>query len=283
MPNVDQMTASTVVTSTNQYASEAKDWAESRKFEAEAASINAQTKIREQRNANILDLTQRKLELELRTTQAIADMNEMQRDQARRSDELNKADDLWHERYQFTGKIDGKSVNECINRLTWWANSKPGCAITIIFNSPGGSFFEGMMLFDFIEELKGRGHKVIVGTYGLAASMAGILLQAGSVRYVGAESWTMIHELSDGVQGSASVIADHAAFNTRLTERITNIFLKRSEGKISRDDFIAGFNRKEWWLSSDDMLKYGFADYVGFPIPEPELLDTPVVQEQQEL
>jgi ATP-dependent protease ClpP protease subunit len=93
----------------------------------------------------------------------------------------------------------------------------------------------------------------------------------------------MIHELSDGVQGSASVIADHAAFNTRLTERITNIFLKRAGNKISREDFLAGFNRKEWWLSSDDMLKYGLADFIGFPIAEPELLDGPVVQEQQEL
>lgn len=260
-------------------ASDERYAAEAEKFRAEAESIRSQTAVRERRNTDILNLTTEKLKIELdnlrlvgRTQAAVAAVNEFQADRMRRDEEMTKANDAFNQRYYFSEAIKSKSVHECIQLLTYWSNSRPGCDITVIFNSPGGSFFDGMMLFDFIEELKARGHKVIVGTYGMAASMAGILLQAGTIRYVGAESWTLIHEISDGIQGSASQIADHSAFNNRLTERIKNIFMRRAKN-ITADEFMANFNRKEWWLSSDDMKRYGFADNIGFPIPETEVTD----------
>lgn len=214
-------------------------------------------------------------ELERRSVLAGTLVNEIGAAQTRRQEDANLSDDIHHQRYYFTDEIDGKTVRQCINRLTYWSNKTPGCDITLVFNSPGGSLFDGMMLFDFIQELKERGHRVLIGTYGMCASMAGILLQAGTVRYVGKESWTLIHEMSTGAGGKASSVMDAAKLAERMGARMRTIFLENQAKAIANGtanetmtaaEFDTRWERKDWWLSSDEMVSLGFADRIGSPI-----------------
>jgi Vilmaviridae head maturation protease len=167
-----------------------------------------------------------------------------------------------HHVYLFEGAVTENSVRQAILNLTEWSRLEPGCAIEIVFTSPGGSVFHGMALFDYIRKLSRDGHHITTGALGMAASMGGILLQAGDVRWLGRESYVLIHKVSAGASGSIDTMADDVEFYKRVCERIVNVFLDRAQGKITAAKFKAGWNKTDWWLSSDECLAYGFIDEV---------------------
>ena len=70
----------------------------------------------------------------------------------------------------------------------------------IVFSSPGGGIISGFELFDFMQDLRSKGHKITTGSLGYAASMAGILLQAGDVRWIGHQSWMIYFPVLDQLQ-----------------------------------------------------------------------------------
>ena len=111
-----------------------------------------------------------------------------------------------------------------MSKLTQWHRENPKCDIEIIFSSPGGSIIDGFELFDFIQELR-RDHKVTTGSLGMAASMAGILLQAGTHRWIGHQSWMMIHRAAFGAYGKTFEIEDEVKFVQRIEERILDVSL----------------------------------------------------------
>ena len=77
--------------------------------------------------------------------------------------------------YRFNTGVDKTHVNDCMLKLTQWSRRHPKCDIEIVFSSGGGSIIDGFVLFDFIQELRSKGHKVTTGSLGMAASMAAIL------------------------------------------------------------------------------------------------------------
>lgn len=135
---------------------------------------------------------------------------------------------------------------------------KPG--LTLFISSPGGSVFAGWRLFDELRAASAAGHHITTKVRGMAASMAGILAQAGDTRIIGSESYLMIHEPSTWTGGRASEIRDEAAFMERLTKQTTRIFADRS-GKKEKD-IRALFERKDLWLDANECLKHNFMDKV---------------------
>lgn len=173
-------------------------------------------------------------------------------------------DDYLHV-YQFNTAISEASVNKCMAKLREWDRLDPTCDIEVIFNSPGGAVIDGMALFDLLVRLSERGrgtHHVTVGAQGLAASMAGILLQAGDDRWIGRQSYLMIHEISAGAAGKIGEIKDSVKFYDAICERVVDIFVDRSEGKIDREEFVGHWGRTDWWLTSDEAEAFGFVDRV---------------------
>jgi ATP-dependent protease ClpP protease subunit len=154
-------------------------------------------------------------------------------------------------------------VASCITTLTRWSRIDPGCAVTIIFTSPGGSVVDGLALFDFLMELREKGHYITAITRGYAASMAGILLQAADKRVIGKESWVLIHEISGGMMGSFGELEDRLKWIEKVQSRILDIFTARSEGKKTRDEFEAAWHRTDFWLDSDSALAWGVVDEVA--------------------
>ncbi len=167
--------------------------------------------------------------------------------------------------YRFAGPVTADSASKCVAKLAQWHRLDPDCDIEIVFNSPGGSVIDGMALFDQIVALSKRGggsHHITTGAQGYAASMAGILLQAGDTRWIGRQSYLMIHEISAGTGGKIGEIKDDVKFYDAICARVVFIFVDRSGGKCSKARFVKGWQRTDWWLLSDEALKMGFVDEV---------------------
>jgi ATP-dependent protease ClpP protease subunit len=170
--------------------------------------------------------------------------------------------------YRFTKSVTQDTVTTCIQQLDLWSAVFPGETLEIVFTSPGGSVYAGLSLFDHIRMLSRRGHTMVTGAEGYAASMAGILLQAGDIRWVGEESWVLIHEVSSWDSGTTSDMSDSVEQMKRLQARIIRIFLDRASLQLAyppatlmtETQFKAKWKKTDWWLDSAEALKYGFAD-----------------------
>jgi len=177
------------------------------------------------------------------------------------ADKQNKARDFYNHVYQFEGAVQASSVKSCIATLTTWTRLDPECAITIIFNSPGGSVIDGFALWDFLATLKREGHHLTTICRGMAASMAGILLQAGDKRVIGSESVLLVHEISFGAGGKIGEVEDEVAFAKMLTQRVLKIFAAKTN--LTEAQINAKWKRRDWWMDSDEALKLGFADEIA--------------------
>jgi len=184
--------------------------------------------------------------------------------------ELHKrelAEDSYHHVYQFLGRVSESSVATCVRELSFWNRDAPKCDIEIILNSPGGEVIAGMALFDYLMFLRGKGHKITTVAIGYAASMAGILLQAGDTRVMGREAYVLIHEVSFGAGGKIGEVEDEVAFVRKIQDRVLNIFSKRSleaqpKTGLTVRQFANRWRRKDWWLDSDESLRLGVVDEV---------------------
>ncbi len=179
---------------------------------------------------------------------------------ARRSETEELARNKYHHLYPSNEEVDSASVYRCIARLSYWSRTEPECAIEIVFNSPGGAVVDGLALYDFIQELRRKGHHVTTCTRGHAASMAGILLQAGDKRVMGKEAWVLIHEVSFSAIGKIGEVEDTTEWVKKIQKRIVAIFAERS--KLTARQVERRWKRKDWWLSSDECLKLGLVDEV---------------------
>jgi ATP-dependent Clp endopeptidase proteolytic subunit ClpP len=168
--------------------------------------------------------------------------------------------------YRFDGGVDASSVKACMKKLTEWSRLNSKCDIEIVFSSPGGNIIDGFELFDFIQELRAKGHHITTGSLGYAASMAGILLMAGDTRWIGHQSWMMIHRAAFGAYGKTFEIEDEVKFVRRIESRIVNIFALRS--KLTKQKIKRNWDRKDWWISADECLELSLVDEIRGMMPE---------------
>jgi len=187
-------------------------------------------------------------------------------DKAIEDHKKDKARDKENFVYRFSGEVSSSTVSGCMKQLTEWSRIEPGCDMEIIFASPGGSIIDGFELFDYIQHLRNKDHHITTGTLGYAASMAGILLQAGDTRWVGQQAWVMIHRAAFGAWGKTYEIEDEVKFVKRMEERILDIFTSRS--KLTRNKIKRNWERKDWWISSDEAQELGLVDEIRAVMPE---------------
>lgn len=160
--------------------------------------------------------------------------------------------------YSFIGPVRVDTCQMCMDTLGQWFREDPSRPIEVVFNSPGGSIIDGLALFDYIEFLKQQGTQINTVVLGAAASMAGVLLQAGSNRRMGPNAYLMIHEVSNVAEGSMSEIEDQTKFTRKLQDRILDILAARSN--MSKDEIEDRWQRRDWWLSAEEAVELGFAD-----------------------
>lgn len=162
--------------------------------------------------------------------------------------------------YTFYDGVTSESVKECMAEIDEYARHNPGEPITIRLNSPGGFVIDGLALYDFLQDVRKRGHMITVIALGQAASMGGILLQAGDRRVMGRNAFLLIHEVHSGDEGKTSERKDSIEFSRRLEQKLLAILAKRS--KLSVREIKALWERKDWWLTAGEAVKLGFADEI---------------------
>jgi ATP-dependent Clp endopeptidase proteolytic subunit ClpP len=198
--------------------------------------------------------------LDLRTKRAAAEKAEVETKNAKRLAALAEADDMMNGCYTFYQGVMDDSVRPALQDLNKLSRLNPGKPLTITLNSPGGSVLAGLALYDHIRELSARGHHVTVKVRGMAASMGGILLQAGDKRVVGPEALVLIHEVAAGTQGKVSEMQDRVNFSRKLWDKLAVILAKRS--KMSAEEIQEKAHKFDWWLDAEEALALGFADEI---------------------
>lgn len=168
-----------------------------------------------------------------------------------------------HRVYTFYGGVNATSVSNCMAELSVWSRETPGAALTVIFNSPGGYVDDGMALYDYLLHLRSLGHHITTIALGKAASMGGILLQAGDVRVMGPNAFLLIHEISAGTSGTVSAMSDDVAFWKRQENKLLAVLGKRS--KLTIAQIKRRWHKTDWWLDAEQAIENGFADAILSP------------------
>ena len=166
---------------------------------------------------------------------------------------------LLRERIVFLGEpVTSDSANRIVAQLLFLEADDPDKDIFLYINSPGGSVYDGLGIFDTMQHVKPDIHTVCVG---LAASMGAFLLCAGAKgkRSSLLHSRIMIHQPLGGARGQASDIriqADEILFikdklNKELSDR-TGQPIERSREDTDRD----------FYMSPSEAIEYGIIDNV---------------------
>lgn len=232
--------------------------AAARKFAAEAEKAESDARL------TAANAAHRELEVEVESINVRKKLREEREDLA-----ANKH----HHIYHYTSEVSESSVEACMKQLDIWRREEGVGEIEIIFTSPGGSIVSGFVLFDYIQLIMAENPDLTIttGTLGMAASMAGILLQAGKKRWMGREAWVLIHQAAFNTSGKMGAVEDTVEWVKRMQKRIVDIFARRASEndedpaksfKEVKKEIEKNWERKDWWLSSDECLEYGFVDEV---------------------
>lgn len=243
--------------------------ADAAKAKAEAALAEAKA---EEAKANAEEIRQGivRTSHEIISAKSFADIQviEAERKVQERAEEL--AANRYNNVYYFNDEVSGSSTSSCMKQLDIWRRTqeKP-TQMELVFTSPGGSVIAGMALFDYLNTLKAEGWRVVTGCRGYAASMAGILLQVGDERWMGAESYVLIHQIATLAMGKIGDIEDEVKFIHKIQDRVLDIFAARCKAAgeagtakkpFTKKELAANWERKDWWLSSTECLNGGLVD-----------------------
>lgn len=131
---------------------------------------------------------------------------------------------------------------------------------TIHLHTPGGSVFDGNLIFNFIAQSKANIHIVIDG---LAASMGSILMLAGKKVSIAENAFVMIHAPSGGVDGNAK---DFEKASKLLKAMETNFIQKYTAKTGKTKDEVSAWLDGDNWFSAQEALTAGLVDEVISPI-----------------
>jgi ATP-dependent protease ClpP protease subunit len=130
----------------------------------------------------------------------------------------------------------------------------PETDIICRINSPGGSSFEGIAIYNILKS-SGKNIKVIID--GVAASAASVIAMAGDSIEMGTGTMMMIHEAWTYTIGSAADMEKTAAILRKVTSSSVDIYAAKTGKKT---DEIAALLAAETWLSADEAVEMGFAN-----------------------
>lgn len=166
---------------------------------------------------------------------------------------------LLMDRIVFLGTpIDDNVANVIIAQLLFLQADNPEKDIYLYINSPGGSVYAGLAIYDTMQFLSCN---VATICMGLAASMGSFLLAAGTkgMRSALPNSRIMLHQPSGGSQGTAADIEIQAKEILYVRERLNQIYAERTGQSVQRimDDLD-----RDRFMSPDEAEEYGLIDSV---------------------
>lgn len=166
---------------------------------------------------------------------------------------------LLMDRIVFLGSsINDQVANIIVAQLLFLDADDPDREIYLYINSPGGSVYAGLAIYDTMNHLRAP-----VSTYcvGMAASMGALLLASGKKgkRNALPNSRIMLHQPSSGYQGTAADIEIAAKEILGTRERLNRILAERTGQTLKKINADVDRDR---WMSAEEAVKYGLVDQV---------------------
>ena len=166
---------------------------------------------------------------------------------------------LLNERIIFLGSaVDDQVANLVVAQLLHLESQDPDKDISIYINSPGGSIYAGLAIYDTMNFIK---PDVATMCVGIAMSMGSLLLAGGAKgkRLVLPNARMLIHQPSGGFQGQSTDIEIHARETIALKRKMEEIMSKHTDQpleKVSKD------MERDYFMSSEEAKDYGIIDRV---------------------
>jgi len=166
---------------------------------------------------------------------------------------------LLKERIIFLGEeVNEHTANIVVAQLLHLAYEDPNKDISLYINSPGGSVYDGLAIYDTMQFIKPD-----VATYGmgLQASMGAFLLSSGEKgkRFVLPNSRVMIHQPSSGTQGKVTDQEITLRETVRIKRLLNEILAKNTGQKLAK---IEKDVDRDFWMDAKEAVEYGLADKV---------------------
>ena len=166
---------------------------------------------------------------------------------------------LLSERIIFLGtEIDEDIANLVIAQLIHLESEDPEKDISIYVNSPGGSVYAGLAIYDTMQYIKPDVRMICVG---VAMSMGALLLAGGASgkRMALPNSKILIHQLSGGFEGQATDIEIHAKEILDVRGRLDQIIAKHTGQELEK---VAKDTERDYFMSADEAVEYHLVDRV---------------------
>ncbi len=166
---------------------------------------------------------------------------------------------LLNERIIFLGTpVDDQVANLIVAQLLHLESEDPDKDISIYINSPGGSVYAGLAIYDTMNFIKPDVQTICCG---MAMSMGALLLCGGAQgkRMALPNSKILIHQVSSGVSGQASDIEIHAREILDIRKKLDEIIAQntgQSLEKVSKD------TERDYFMTAEEAREYGIVDRV---------------------
>ena len=175
---------------------------------------------------------------------------------------------LLRERIIFLGTdVSDASANLIVAQMLYLESEDPEKDIYLYINSPGGSVYSGMAIYDTMQHIQPDVSTICVG---LAASMGAFLLAAGTEgkRLALPHARIMIHQPLGGAQGQATDIEIQAKEILYIKENLNSLLVHHTGQPLDR---IEEDTDRDFFMSPEEAKTYGIVDQVVSKRPKPEL------------
>jgi ATP-dependent Clp protease protease subunit len=156
------------------------------------------------------------------------------------------------------GEVTEELANLIVAQLVHLESDDPDKDISLYINSPGGSIYAGLAIYDTMQFIK---PDVATICYGIAMSMGSFLLAGGATgkRMALPNSRILIHQPSGGFQGQSTDIEIHAREVLALRARVDAIYAKHTGQSIER---VHADMERDRFFTGEEAVAYGLIDRV---------------------
>lgn len=166
---------------------------------------------------------------------------------------------LLNERIVFLGEqVNESTANVVVAQLLHLAYADPKKDIKLYINSPGGSVYDGMAIYDTMQYIK---PDVMTIGIGLQASMGAFLLSSGAKgkRFILPHSKVMIHQPTIGTRGKVTDTEIDLKEGIAVKEMLAELFAKNTGQKLAK---VKNDMERDYWMTPDEAAAYGLVDKV---------------------
>jgi ATP-dependent Clp protease protease subunit len=166
---------------------------------------------------------------------------------------------LLNERIIFLGTpVDDQIANLTVAQLLHLESEDPDKDISIYVNSPGGSVYAGLAIYDTMQFIKPDVQTICVG---IAMSMGALLLAGGAKgkRMALPNAKIMIHQVSGGFSGQATDIEIHAREALSIRRKLDEILALHTGQDLEK---VSQDTERDYFMSSEEAKAYGLIDRV---------------------